>query len=121
MRIGKDINESAHIEVNGLQIIGDDIIGFDIQTSTSDSEALTSNQKFFVALLESLEVSERKEYVHLLVQLRSKTPEEGVDIVKRSTMLEKLGGVENVVSITTNLLSLAANPSVQQFIASFKG
>ena len=41
MRIGKDINESAHIEVNGLQIIGDDIIGFDIQTSTSDSEALS--------------------------------------------------------------------------------
>ncbi|MEO8074444.1 MAG: hypothetical protein ABI686_14485 [Acidobacteriota bacterium] len=110
LRLVTNSNIDYPIDIDGLSIHGKRTTVFDISTP--------ANRTFLSTFLESLEESDRKEYIYLLTQLQNKTKEEGMELVKKSTLLEKIGGVANIISITANLAALAANPSVQQLLTS---
>jgi hypothetical protein len=98
-----------------------DINGLDIRNhSVEDNRAITFDIKEKPSFIEKLGLSREtnpKELADLLIQLQGKNKDEGSEIVKKSGVLEKLTTLKDASILTTNLLTLAAQPNIAQIIA----
>ncbi len=107
-----------------MKIVGEfdvDINGLDIKNySVEDYRAITFDIEEKPSFMEKLGLSREtnpKELADLLIQLQGKNKDEGSEIVKKSGFLEKLTTLKDASILTTNLLTLVAQPNIAQIIA----